>query len=1016
MSLFSGKNLLGTPHRVSNGSNKNKLEFTPIGVSKSRNNGNIGGYDMSPPRSKSRSTYAARQPLNEHKINQSFNESSFDNTLDNFNTTIHSFLKPPISSKNTALSIPPKLYPERNHLLSHGMNSIKEQQLENHKLETENYNLKIKLATLTRFFDQTPEEQRELVTQNIDLKQQLMESARDIKQLKETITDLQYLSNKENAGFSAQSIEEVRLEYKQLLSDREAKLSEYERQIMSMQDEMASKSSNSHVSDELLDKLEYLQLDNQSLRRQIDSLKITISQLEHDNDAVGNNFDDIHEQLDNKNVQIRDLQTDLSNWKDKYEYLNSEYKGSTHSNNDNISQSKQEIMHLNSKIKDLEYKYMNAKNMLEQKDDDLNKMMSSVHDDKTIVDKLDRKVDSLTRELKEKDKEEYNLRSQIKALLDQRTSNKDNDYKFYESEIESLKLKETRVSEQNNKLRIEISELQDQLYQINTNSNSHDQRLKKLQEQKNELQDKLTYYENEYEILEKAFNNAELECDSLKSQQLKADEKIINLENENQLLLKQLKSNSSKLNNSALLELENFNRKQLETERRQLIEEVDSLKFDLKRVTNELEFTKNNKPVDFNNQYLDSEYQKLLMEKNKLQFTADDNEIKFRELDSKCRKLQTIIDDKESIIEDLEARVREVDRNNKLKFLVEDDEKTELLKAKSNNESKMRLLQLENENLQKEFETQINFYKNKLEILLQRQEEDIYNNNNHNKRNYENQSSSIVLLLEKQLEDSQALRNEISQKLSEQIATSDDFKWKYEKLQKDNEQLVELSNALDKNEKYVKLENSQLEMRMKTLTQELNNTTRHCSKLANKVKELKQREMINDKYKSDNNEWNKSHLTSKCRDLQVHNSYLQDKLDNINSRFASTHISSPSDNKKVKLLENELHYYKAKLYDINLRSNDLGVMYQFVMNAIKNSNRLIKNDIIKLTQCGIYPDYASMSLQKLQKGNKLSFKALSKFVLAMVRIRRRSEKAEQRKIRLFELKNEIETDKITLLV
>lgn len=83
-----------------------------------------------------------------------------------------------------------------------------------------------------------------------------------------------------------------------------------------------------------------------------------------------------------------------------------------------------------------------------------------------------------------------------------------------------------------------------------------------------------------------------MECDSLKSQQLKADEKIINLENENQLLLKQLKSNSSKLNNSALLELENFNRKQLETERRQLIEEVDSLKFDLKRVTNELEFTK----------------------------------------------------------------------------------------------------------------------------------------------------------------------------------------------------------------------------------------------------------------------------------------------------------------------------------------------------------------------------------------------------------------------------------------
>ncbi|CUM46710.1 uncharacterized protein AC631_04369 [Debaryomyces fabryi] len=1014
MSLFSGKNLLGTPHRVSNGSNKNKLEFTPIGVSKGRNIGSIGGYDLSPPRSKSRSTYTARQPLNEHKINQSYNESSFDNTLDNFNTTINSFLKQPISSKNTAASIPPKLYPERNHILNNGMNSIKEQQVENHKLETENYNLKIKLATLTRFFDQTPEEQRELVTQNIDLKQQLMESAREIKQLKEAITDLQYLSNKENSGNSAQNIEEMRLEYKQLLNEREAKLSEYERQIMSMQEEMVS-NNNHRVSDDLLDKLEHLQLDNQSLRRQIDSLKITINQLEHDNDAVGNNFDDIHEQLESKDVQIRDLQADLSNWKEKYEFLNSEYRGSTDSNNDNLKQSKQEIMHLNSKIKDLEYKYMNAKNMLEQKDEDLNKMMESINGDKNIVDKLDRRIDSLTRQLKEKDKEEYNLRSQIKALLDQRTSNKDNDYQFYESEIESLKLKEKRVSEQNNKLRIEVSELQDQLYQINTNSNSHDQRLKKLQEQKQELQDRLAYYENEYEILEKAFNNAELESDSLKSQQLKADERIINLENENQLLLKQLKSSSAKLNNSALLELENFNRKQLETERKQLIEEVDSLKFDLKRVTNELEFAKHNKPVDINNQFLDSEYQKLLMEKNKLQFTADDNEIRFRELDAKCRKLQTIIDDKESIIENLEAKVREVDRNNKLKFLVEDDEKTELLKAKSNNESKMRLLQLENENLQKEFETQINFYKNKLEILLQRQEEDIYNNN-HNKKNYENQSSSIVLLLEKQLEDSQALRNEISQKLSDQIATNDDLKWKYEKLQKDNEQLVELSNAFDKNEKFVKLENSQLEMRMKKLTQELNNTTRHCSKLVNKVKEFKQRELINEKYKTEDNDWNKSRLTSKCHDLQAHNSYLQNKLDNINSKLASTYISSPSDNsKKIKLLENELHYYRAKLYDINLRSNDLEIMYQFVMNAIKNSNRLIKNDIIKLTQCGIYPDYASMNLQRIQKGDKLSFKVLSKFVLAMVRIRRRSEKAEKRKIRLFELKNEIETDKITLL-
>lgn len=1015
MSLFSGKNLIGTPHREPNAFNNNGLEFTPIGVSKHRNLGSSRREEVIPPATTSHSAHISRRRLNEQKINQSFDESSFDNTLDNFNTTITSLMKPPLSNKTNTTSIPHKLYPDRNNIVNNGMNSIKEQQVENHKLETENYNLKIKLATLTRFFDQTPEEQRELVTQNIDLKQQLMESTREMKQLKETITSLQYLSNKENIEYSSEKIGDIKLEYERLLNEKDARLSEYERQIMNMQEDLATKRNSSAVSEELVDKLEHFQLENQSLRRQIDSLKVTVGQLEHENNGIGNNFDDVHKELEEKNAHIRDLELDISNWKEKYEYLDSEYKGSTHANKDNLNLSKHEVMHLNSKIKDLEYKYMNAMDKLEQKDMKLEHMVADAQNQKDIIESLDNKVDSLTKELKEKDREENKLRTQIRSLLDQKTSSKSADNKFYESEIDLLKQKEEKVSEQNHKLRVEIAELQDQLYQINTNTNGNEQTLKKLKKQNDGLQDKLSYYENEYEILEKAFNNVELESDSLKSQQLKADQRIIELENENQILLKQIKNMPAKLNSSALLELENFNRKQLETERRQLVEEVDSLKYELKRVSDALEFSKNSKPIDYKNQFLDSEYQKLLTEKNKLQLSADDNEIKYKELESKYRKLQTIIDDKESIIENMETKFREIERNNKMKFLVEDDEKTELLKAKSNNESRMRILQLENENLQKEFETQINFYKNKMELLLQRQDEGLYNEN-HNKRSYENQSSSIITLLEKQLEDSQALRNEISLKLSQQIATNDDLRWKYEKIQRDNDQLVELSNALDKNEKFAKLENNQLEMKLKKLTQDLSNTTKHCSKLANKVKEFKQKELTNDRYKSNESEWHKSSIARKCRELEARNSYLQDKIRDFNSKQSSSHIYSIADeSKKVRLLENELHYYRAKLYDINIRSNDFEVMYQFVINAIKNSNRLIKNDIIKLTQCGIYPDYASMNLQRIQKGDKLSFKVLAKFVLAMVRIKRRSEKAEKRKLRLFELKNEIETDKITLL-
>ena len=73
---------------------------------------------------------------------------------------------------------------------------------------------------------------------------------------------------------------------------------------------------------------------------------------------------------------------------------------------------------------------------------------------------------------------------------------------------------------------------------------------------------------------------------------------------------------------------------------------------------------------------------------------------------------------------------------------------------------------------------------------------------------------------------------------------------------------------------------------------------------------------------------------------------------------------------------------------------------------------MIKNDIVKLAQCGVYPDYSEMGRRH---GGKLTLKKLALFVLSMVRLQRRSAKAEQRRIKLMLLRGDIDRDRITLL-
>lgn len=1023
--MFSSRNIIGTPQRNGNvNTNSNKIDFTPIG--RSKRNVQLQENNQNKPQV--------------HRFDDTIN-SSFDHTGDDFymDTTINSFKQlqqqKPVQAKfnpNVA-KVGPSRYGNSHILNNGGFTSIKEQQLENQKLETENYNLKIKLATLTKFLDQTPEEQRDLLNQNIDLKQQLMHCATEIRTLKETVRDLQYLTNKENVDDDVlqhqfESKEDFEHEKERLREEYKMMVEKYEKELDQVKDQSQKKMQPlSHEVNKLLIELEEskddyrrLQGNNSELRERLDTierkhedlqreyealnLKIqhTNSQSNHEveelyNELAGkkqqlneseNAVSNLKRELSTANDELVSLQGEITHWRSKYQLAENDSNNESRQILEDLNLAKEEIRSLKTKLRDLEFEY--------------NSIKRSENVESGEVSRLTSKIENLLNELKDKDKEEYNLRSQINALIKKAQSNlkEDSSLKFYQDQCESFKNKEVKLKEELRKLEIEIIELRQQLSHssgVNDNlkklqvenrelrhqldhSASVNDHIKRLQGENREINDKLDYYEEEYARLERAFKKAE---EDLQAEQRKYEQRIKQFEFENKQLIDKIKNThvNNSASHSALDELEALTRRKLEGEKQQLIGENDSLKYELSMLKRELDMERTLREQQHiqhqkQQQYTDSRDPRSYPSFPAMPMTPttptsnyhhlmEDKDDAIRDLQKKTRRLEQLINEKDSTIDTLEIKIREMDRANKLSYLVDDEQRTDLFKLKSNQASKIKILELENESLQSEIE----YFKKKLD-----------------EAKISSTSESIVALLEKQLKDSKSKQEELSNKLK----ISNEVDWKLEKVQKENGQLVELISNLEASESMYKSENSHLEIRTKTLTQELNKAKANCSKLADKIREMRQQEDLQ-------NHQEANYKFKKVQELQFKNSELERKLRTLETKFQSTTPTSVTK-------ENELKYYKAKLYDVNLLANDLKVMKEFIMSSIKNSNQYLKDDIIKLTKCGVYPDYSAMK----NHGKKLTFKVLAKFVLAGVRIKNRYERAEKRKLQLFELKSDIE--------
>ncbi|KAK6461926.1 hypothetical protein DFJ63DRAFT_206462 [Scheffersomyces coipomensis] len=998
--MFSRSRLVGTPQR--NRTNVATNDFTPIGVKSSHYEPVTDTFTNT--RSTGRSLF---QPIADiPKEHESFADTTFEYTTD----SIHSIDQPTIQSYH------PQARSDKDHnnnnnnfsknLINNGAASVKEQDDRIRELNSENYILRLKVIDLQKFLRGTPEEQRQVLSENFRLREELTAAISHIEKLKllqgGQSTNDEYLHEKVTS-------------YEHQLQEKDNHIDGLEKELRESRHLLNLANNTSHTNqDDLIQKLHISQQENHNISLQLNDLKSTnnslasenenlhskIQELIHSNKEISNgsesSISSLRDQIkaleatcENLSESRSSLKKEVDNWKRQYESLQSTINNS-HTEFDHerdsllseLNKLRSQVEFNNKELQDSSKSYHILTEEIESKDRALAIKSQELDSLKASNERLNDELTSIQREKLNNDDAQFSIKSQLRT---------------YEMQIESLKsqLKHGGIA---------------------------DNQLHQSQQQVIELQERVNYYEHEYENLKTKYESSssktsrlELELDDLKIELARLKSEKSNLDHKietvtgNHLSSKELMSRL--------------------THDKQKLEDInDKLTEDLKSKTRELEFLKlrsNNENRD-----LDTKFDNLISENTELKTVIDNYSKKLRDLDLQFRDIEIELDTKTKNseilkyqIEKLQNTLREKEEmykeelfitNNRVKNFSSNNnnstnnnqELTDYLKLKSNQDAS-RILKLEQdiESLRKDYQIEITRYKDKissLESQIDLQKELIRNS----QESKSNDPSPVQALLELQLKEASKSSQGLTQELNEAVSRYTAAEINLKRLEKDNAELLNSMISEESKNKSIKNESISQQIKVNELKEELLTAKSHCKKLANKVEELMQENILSEK------------LSSKLKiqsdnDLNKSNQYLQRKVQVLNKKLQSSSNLDNSD--KTILLENELTYYKAKLYDMNLRANDLQIMYLFAINSIKNSDKSLRNELYNLTRVGIYPDYSSMRIAKLKQGKRLTFKQLALFVLAGIRIKRRCEKSQKRKLKLEELKDEIDYNKIKLL-
>ncbi|KAL6679882.1 hypothetical protein ACI3L0_001771 [Candidozyma auris] len=985
-----------------------KWEFIPIGKRR--------------PPQQSSSPEVHRMAINSDKISNSQIDTSFENTD---NTETQNSMKSQIqgvsslTSSNNARSggLFDGFFRQRDKIVGDGGGSVQELTSKLETLQQENYNLKFEVATLTKYMRKTPEEQRNMVYENMELKQKLAHALEELDTLKtgsETV---------EASDSPQRAMDAIKSSYKEALAEKDDIIMEMRAQL----EQLRTESSKSHVSDELYERLERLQNENQSLRR-----KLTDSASQ-----VDLNQTHLHEENNELRARVHQLELQQSKVPSDANERISELESECQILTRKLREAVEDLKSVEGEKETIE---SNAKSLkstrdaLEQRIDSLNHELKVLQDERDSLDALvrqirskdpgkEKQIDDLQaqmstlsasssrreQQLKEAITEARELRARIRAQEDDllekqhevdrlsrknahleselassssvdKNRGRDSSAKFYEDQIEELRLDAQKMKSQKRDLEDVIADLEDQL--------SNRLHLKNDQQYEiDELHERVDFYEKEYNSLVEEMERSTIKYESLKED---LDAKETQLEKlKAELRIAQRESQRS---DPMYYELE---KKRDEDKIYRLERQVESVTSTNRQLEREIEEVRRLSDVTV---------------KDKERLLAEVHELESKMKDSKLAqsKLETNVRDKEEIIDALESRLRSLSRD------VNGKRYEESYAAKAEVNYEMQCLQREKERserelerLQKELTEQQRYYENKIDLLKERTRIETMPDD-----------SAMVALLESQLEelkrDYKALQaKQNDSRKTEVSAALDDYRERIAELesrlsasQKDKNKLKEVIDNLETDMKVLASEKTQFEIRAKNLDSELTKTTRHCNRLARKINDIDIAE-----YK------NSSRNSEEIVRVRKANAQLQAHIDSLNAKLAQVSTPNPfiaprhagKSSTEQRLQQNELLFYKAKLYDLQNKANDIASVHLMVMSSLRNADAEFRNELAKTALLGIHPDF------ERQPRKKPTFKAVAQFVLAAVKIKNRHERAAARRKQLLQLREEIEKDRITLL-
>jgi chromosome segregation ATPase len=919
--MFRSKPLIGTPRDIHK--DNQGLEFTPIG-------GEGKHYTRNPKAKKNDAIHdlinKKRNPLNNSPLLNKLNGgSSFmdDNSYDTIN---YSAAKQPRKKSSSPINSDF----QNRILLNDGSNPVRQQQKDISNLKSENYNLKVKVASLTKYLNAiSSHDQQYIYEENSRLQEQIIALRAEVSQLnKELDSQPQEIKHTDDPRVEVlgEELRSERIRAEQLRYEMEHEIEESEK----------------------------LQNDYEKLEKDYEDLLCEKKQLE---EKIG-----------------------------EFEEEQQQQKSSSPASKALINELYAKIEDLRNSLLDKDYELRKADEELDQKDDELRKLDLKVKELDQMSDHdaaLEGQMDELRLLLKDRDSEVEQMERQIHMLKNELEHNKTNASKS-SHEVEDLS---NALHATQKKLML--------LEEVQSNRSTHEKSAQEILELKNQcielegeinnlkikLKESKCIISEQKQVIDE-LKEAEFELESLIRDREHLKLKIDNLENDNERAYKaydDLKKAAQQKHNSR--KDEELWRSEIEL----LSNQVNDLILKNEKLSKDLEKEKEYKASNMDS-YAKLEVKSLSSRCNELQMEISERDNAMQRMSSQHKReleryksaLQGREDDLNKITDEL--RSLKISSTQKI-----DDEKIELLKIKREKESQVKLLQIELDNLKEEHKVEVASLKNLMEKSRMLPNTDLI-----------------------QKEPSQDKTDRLLQGISEKNKR---IKYLTEKLTSallNVKDLQSIISQLEKSKADLQIDNKRLELRLDQLTDKLYEHKKEIRELVDKKVDpddyndmrlnlkLKEKEIVD--YKNFKREF-----VEKYQQITDENQALQKRIEKIIGKYRQLQNSlsnTITQSKGNTRLQSQADYYKMKHTRASYTIKDLKFMNSFMVKSIQATGSHIKEDIKKMQQVGIYPDY------ELICKKKPTISVLVKFVIAAVRMKRKAQHSSVRnqKIELLETK------------